>query len=312
MIHMDEEIIQYAAASVKTRTAAAVEQGVSPRAVLALVQMAKPMLSGQANHHTQDIKDVFVDVCGHRLIFDSQSEDSQRNRRKILQAILQEIKPPAILERKANNAAKQSVYGLLLLAMAVIYIFTNTYYTLTLLASVCFCLFPLALMLLSHRGLSISLQAPAAADKEEAVFTYQFENASRLPVARLGFQVQLENQMSGSQKTRKVSTTVGGKTSKRKISYQRQQSRNCNHFDKEICIYDAFGLFTLKTDLPDQATMIYPHMREAAVHMEKAIETTGDGRRYSTDKTGSGRERSFCLREYAPGDEVKNPLEIVF
>ena len=51
--------------------------------------------------------------------------------------------------------------------------------------------------------------------------------------------------------------------------------------------------------------MIYPHMREAAVHMEKAIETTGDGRRYSTDKPGQDVSEVFALREYAPGDEVR-------
>lgn len=199
-------------------------------------------------------------------------------------------------------------YGLLLLAMAVIYIFTNTYYTLTLFGlCVLLPLVSLALMLLSHRGLSISLQAPAAADKGEAVFTYQFENASRLPVARLGFQVQLENQMSGSQKTRKVSTTVGGKKQARaRLAIKDSKVGTVIISTKEICIYDAFGLFTLKkTDLPDQATMIYPHMREAAVHMEKAIETTGDGRRYSTDKPGQDVSEVFALREYAPGDEVR-------
>ncbi|MCB6367622.1 DUF58 domain-containing protein, partial [Intestinibacillus massiliensis] len=132
-------------------------------------------------------------------------------------------------------------------------------------------------------------------------------NASRLPVARLGFQVQLENQMSGSQKTRKVSTTVGGKKqASARLAIKDSKVGTVIISTKEICIYDAFGLFTLKkTDLPDQATMIYPHMWEAAVHMEKAIETTGDGRRYSTDKPGQDVSEVFALREYAPGDEVR-------
>ena len=105
MIHMDEEIIQYAAALCeKTRTAAAVEQGVSPRAVLALVQMAKAdaLMDGRTYTIPQDIKDVFVDVCGHRLILTARAKIRKETEEKILQDILQEIKPPAILERKAK------------------------------------------------------------------------------------------------------------------------------------------------------------------------------------------------------------------
>ena len=60
-------------------------------------------------------------------------------------------------------------YGLLLLIMAGIYIFTNTWYTATLLGlCVLLPLISLALMLFSRKGLTIRIEVPASATKEEA------------------------------------------------------------------------------------------------------------------------------------------------
>lgn len=199
-------------------------------------------------------------------------------------------------------------YVLLLLAMAMIYIFTNTYYTRTLLGlCILLPLVSLALMLLSRRGLSINLTVPGTAEKDNAVLTYRFENTSLLPVARLAFRVHLENQMSGSQKDRTISTTVGGKKqASASLAIKDGKVGTVIISTKEIRVYDAFGLFALKKpDLADRATVIYPHMREAAVYMEKPIETTGDGRRYSPDRPGQDVSEIFALREYAPGDEVR-------
>ena len=75
---------------------------------------------------------------------------------------------------------------LLILAMAGIYIFTNTWYTLTMLGlCVLLPLVSLVLMLLSRRGLSIRLEVPGTVEKENAAITYYFENSSVFPVARL-------------------------------------------------------------------------------------------------------------------------------
>ena len=71
LVRMEDEVIRYAAELCeKTRSAEAVEQGVSPRAVLALVQMAKAaaLMDGRDYAIPQDVKSVFIDVCAHRLI----------------------------------------------------------------------------------------------------------------------------------------------------------------------------------------------------------------------------------------------------
>ena len=104
-VRMEDEIIEYAATLCeKTRTAESVEQGVSPRAVLALVQMAKAhaLVDGRDYVIPQDVKDVFIDVCAHRLILTARAKFRKETEAQILRDILNEVKPPAIVERKAK------------------------------------------------------------------------------------------------------------------------------------------------------------------------------------------------------------------
>lgn len=199
-------------------------------------------------------------------------------------------------------------YGLLLLIMAGIYIFTNTWYTATLLGlCVLLPLISLALMLFSRKGLTIRIEVPASATKEEAEITCTIRNSSFFPAARVTFRVDMENQMTGSGKEKRVSTTAGGrKTVTARLSMRNSKVGTVLIQVKKIRVFDAFGLFAFrKADLPEQSTVIYPDMREAVVYMEKPIETTGDGSRYAPEKPGQDVSEIFSLREYVPGDEVR-------
>ncbi|MGN0704782.1 MAG: AAA family ATPase [Lentihominibacter sp.] len=105
LVRMNDEIIEYAATLCeKTRSMEAVEQGVSPRAVLALVQMAKAsaLMDGRDYVIPQDVKGVFIDVCAHRLILTARAKIRKETEEKVLQDILKEVKPPAVLEKKAK------------------------------------------------------------------------------------------------------------------------------------------------------------------------------------------------------------------
>lgn len=104
-VHMTDEIIEYAALMCeKTRSEESVEQGVSPRAVLALVQMAKAsaLMDGRYYVIPKDIKDVFIDVCAHRLILTARAKIRKETERGVLEKIMKDTKPPAVLERKAD------------------------------------------------------------------------------------------------------------------------------------------------------------------------------------------------------------------
>lgn len=199
-------------------------------------------------------------------------------------------------------------YGLMLAGAALIYIFTNTYYTLTLLVlTILLPLLSLILMILSKGGLEIRLDAPDTAEKDKAAVSYTFENKGFLPLARIAFQVQMENLMTGEQAARWVQATVGGRAFvTANLALQGCRAGSVVLSTAKIRIYDAFGLFTMKKkNLPDRTLLIYPNMREIAVRMEKPVETTGDGSRYSPYRPGQDVSEIFALRNYAEGDEIR-------
>ena len=80
----------------KTREMPLVELGVSPRGVLALVQMAKAhaVLEDRIYVIPEDVQYVFLDVCAHRMILRPQARVEGLDARDILNEILKEVKPP--------------------------------------------------------------------------------------------------------------------------------------------------------------------------------------------------------------------------
>lgn len=199
-------------------------------------------------------------------------------------------------------------YVLLLLAMVMIYIFTNTYYTLMLLVlSILIPVISLVLMLFSRRGLDISLEVPKTAEKKDAEIKYIFSNTSKFPAARVAFRIKLENQMTGAVKIRKASVFVGGrKTVAARLALENSKVGTVLISTERIRVYDAFGLFAFrKPSLQDQAMIVYPDMYEIAVHMQQAVETSGDGSRYSAERPGQDVSQIFALRDYIAGDEIR-------
>ena len=199
-------------------------------------------------------------------------------------------------------------YVLLLLLAVMMYIFTNTYYTLLLLA-VCIVLpvISLTLMMIAGNGLKITADIPASVEKSAAGVKYIMNNKSIMPVAQVMFTVGMENQLTGSKIRRKVNATVGGrKTVTADLELQNAKSGAVMISTEKIRVYDVLGLFTLKkTDLHKQTMVVYPDMDDIAIHMEKPVETRGDGSRFSPDRPGPDVSEIFALREYASGDEIR-------
>lgn len=199
-------------------------------------------------------------------------------------------------------------YIMLVLLMTGVYLFTNTWYTLTMLL-LCFVLplLSLGLMLLSRRGLVIRLRVPGTAHKDEAVLTYELENTVFFPVARVSFRVRAENQMTGRRRIRKVNATVPGRTAvKAELSFIKSTVGTVIFETEKIRVFDAFGLFAVpKASLPAQSCVVYPQMRPVHVYMERPVETTGEGSRYAPERPGWDVSEIFAMREYVPGDEVR-------
>lgn len=84
-----------------TRTNPMVDLGISPRGVLALTQMAKAqaVLKGRSFVVPEDVQDIFIDVCAHRLILKPQARVQGITERSVLEGILKEVYPPASPKR---------------------------------------------------------------------------------------------------------------------------------------------------------------------------------------------------------------------
>ena len=95
-VRMADSVLAYAIRLCEeTREHALVELGVSPRGVLALVKMAKAnaILEGRNYVIPEDIQNVYLDVCKHRIILRPQAQIEGVGAEELLEEIMNKIKP---------------------------------------------------------------------------------------------------------------------------------------------------------------------------------------------------------------------------
>lgn len=98
-IRISEELMDYAASLCEaTRNAPLVQLGVSPRGILALVRMARAsaILNERDYVIPEDIRDVYKDVCAHRLILRSQARIEGVSSEEVLDELLEIVPAPAL------------------------------------------------------------------------------------------------------------------------------------------------------------------------------------------------------------------------
>lgn len=101
-VNITDEMIAYCVRLCETtRSHELIAQGVSPRAILALVQMAKAsaFLAGRDYVAPDDVKDIFVDVCAHRIILQPHARIQKTSAQAILQQLLSATPAPAIIQK---------------------------------------------------------------------------------------------------------------------------------------------------------------------------------------------------------------------
>ena len=101
-VRMTDGVMAYAIRLCEaTRNHALVELGVSPRGVSALVKMsrANAILKGRNYVVPEDVQNVFLDVCAHRLVLKPQAQVNGVGAKGILEKIMEQVKPPVAGER---------------------------------------------------------------------------------------------------------------------------------------------------------------------------------------------------------------------
>ena len=99
-VFVSDDVVRYGIELCEaTRKIDLVELGVSPRAVLSLIQLAKAAALLKSRNYVipEDIKSVFIDVCGHRLVLKPQAKIKRETADSLLNAVLEQVKAPAIL-----------------------------------------------------------------------------------------------------------------------------------------------------------------------------------------------------------------------
>ena len=96
-IRMTDGVMAYAVRLCEaTRNHTLIELGVSPRGVAALVKMARAsaILQGRNYVVPEDVQNVFLDVCAHRLVLKPQAQVNGVDAKGILKEIMNQVKPP--------------------------------------------------------------------------------------------------------------------------------------------------------------------------------------------------------------------------
>lgn len=95
-VEVSDEILQYIIRLCEeTRKLPLVELGISPRGVYALTQMAKAhaVLESRSYVIPEDVQDIFIDVCAHRLVLRPQARVEGVTEQELLRRILVKIRP---------------------------------------------------------------------------------------------------------------------------------------------------------------------------------------------------------------------------
>jgi|SRR5690625_994874 len=98
-LHVADAILEYITSLTEaTRNHPLIVQGVSPRGALALSNMSKAhaYLSGRDYVIAEDVIDVFVDTCNHRMIMDQKVQVSNKTAETVLSEIVEKQDTPDV------------------------------------------------------------------------------------------------------------------------------------------------------------------------------------------------------------------------
>lgn len=98
-VFVSDEILYYIAElSKRTREHSMISLGISPRGTLAILHMvkARAFVSGRDYVLPEDIKEIFFDVAGHRILLNSKAKLNHLSAEEVLEQILQKTSVPKV------------------------------------------------------------------------------------------------------------------------------------------------------------------------------------------------------------------------
>ena len=96
-VTLKDNVVEYIADLVNaTREDTRIELGISTRGAIAISHMAKAcaLMNGRDYVTEEDVREVFCDVCAHRIIVTQKARAAHQGSRDILEQILKTVKGP--------------------------------------------------------------------------------------------------------------------------------------------------------------------------------------------------------------------------
>lgn len=153
--------------------------------------------------------------------------------------------------------------------------------------------------------LHLSLSLPTSTAKKTAVsVTAELRNEGFFPALRVFVPIQVQNDLTGEQKQFEIVLSAGAKSSR--TSEFLLESGYCGRLSlrvDKLWIMDYFGFLPVKAALTASArTTVLPDMFPSEVSLTPSPAVSDEG---TESRRGPDRSEVFQLREYRPGDDVR-------
>ena len=199
---------------------------------------------------------------------------------------------------------RRILWGILLAGALVLYLFANSAGTLCVLLAAALPLLS-AIPLLLPRQITLTLSAPEAVGRGEQMTCTLTVSSSGIP-AQFELAVEAENGFTGELSTQVIPLFV----KKGPVSLSWQLAETHSGIIRLSCSYvrefDSFGLFSRKRTCAAQAEItLRPQTFPVSVCLNQAAEVLLDSESYSAQKAGNDPGETFRIREYVPGDPIR-------
>lgn len=168
------------------------------------------------------------------------------------------------------------------------------------------CSFVLHLYIRKHLEVCITADTNIHKGKN-GTFSVQMENPTILPVFRIGYKIQVENQLNRQKHTMRMTGNLPPK--KQVVTSMTTGSDYCGRLRitvQKIILYDIFGLFGVSCKCNTVAYMtVQPDTFETEVTVLQSFNSVEESEVYSPDRPGSDLTETFQIREYVPGDSPR-------
>ena len=196
-----------------------------------------------------------------------------------------------------------------MLTAVVFWLFTEDYSGILLLTASLFVPLLLGILTKTAAGkLKIRIQAEAAGEKSQFLKgSVTIENTGLFSLDRIGCTVKCENLMTGEVFHQSLRMgALGRMTTDREFEFK---SRHCGRLRlsvPKLTLYDPFGIFRFRIQTEGETrTLVRPETFPLEVQIVYGESMSLDSDEYSMQKAGFDPSETFAIREYMPGDRIK-------